>query len=42
MSESVTLYMYDITGGMAKNLSMAFIGKQIDAVYHTSIVVYGT
>ena len=42
MTETVTLYMYDITGGMAKALSMSFLGKQIDAVYHTSVVVYGT
>ena len=42
MSYSVTLYVYDITMGMAKNMSMGLLGMQIDAVYHTSLVVYGT
>lgn len=41
MAEPVTLLVYDITMGMAKSMSMAFVGIQIDAVYHTSIVVYG-
>lgn len=41
MSEQVFLYVYDITMGMAKNLSLALVGQQIDAVYHTSIVVFG-
>ena len=41
MSSPVTLYVYDITMGMAKNLSMMMIGQQVDAVYHTSIVVFG-
>lgn len=33
--------VYDITMGMAKAMSMMVIGQQIDAVYHTSIVVFG-
>jgi hypothetical protein len=37
----VTLYVYDITMGMARNMSMMIIGQQIDAVYHTSIGVFG-
>jgi hypothetical protein len=41
MPEKVTLSLYDITGGLAKSMSMMFIGKQVDAVYHSSIVVYG-
>ena len=27
--------------GMAKGMSQMFLGKQIDGVWHTSIVVYG-
>jgi hypothetical protein len=27
--------------GMARTMSMMIIGQQVDAVYHTSIVVYG-
>jgi hypothetical protein len=41
MSEKVTLYLYDLTNGLAKGMSMMFIGKQVDALYHSSIVVYG-
>lgn len=41
MSEKVTLALYDITNGMAKGLSMMFIGQQIDAIYHSSLIVYG-
>lgn len=35
----VELYIYDLSGGLARQLSMAFVGRQIDAVYHTSIVI---
>ena len=41
MSEKVTLALYDITNGLAKNLSLMMIGQQIDAVYHSSLIVYG-
>lgn len=41
MTEKVTLALYDITQGMAKNFSMGFIGIQVDAVYHSSLIVYG-
>ena len=41
MAEPVTLLVYDITMGMAKGMSMMLVGQQIDAVSHTSIVVYG-
>ncbi|XP_071108184.1 uncharacterized protein [Haliotis cracherodii] len=37
----VQCYVYDISKGMARSLSQAFIGKQIDGVWHTGIVVYG-
>lgn len=40
MSSQVTLYVYDLSGGMAKSLSRAIIGQQIDGIYHTGIVVY--
>lgn len=36
----VELYVYDLSGGMARAMSMMLLGKQIDAVYHTSIVVH--
>mmetsp|Transcript_98818 Transcript_98818/g.258138 ORF Transcript_98818/g.258138 Transcript_98818/m.258138 type:complete len:600 (+) Transcript_98818:67-1866(+) len=37
----VQAYVYDITGGMAKMISMSLVGKQIDVVPHTGIVVFG-
>lgn len=41
MAETVTLCVYDITNGMAKAMSKMLLGFQVDAVYHTSIIVYG-
>ncbi|KAF9525052.1 PPPDE putative peptidase domain-containing protein [Crepidotus variabilis] len=38
---SVKLYVYDLTNGMAKQLSMQLTGKQIDGIWHTSVVVFG-
>eukprot|EP00405_Crypthecodinium_cohnii_P053343 CAMPEP_0206589660 /NCGR_PEP_ID=MMETSP0325_2-20121206/39071_1 /ASSEMBLY_ACC=CAM_ASM_000347 /TAXON_ID=2866 /ORGANISM="Crypthecodinium cohnii, Strain Seligo" /LENGTH=401 /DNA_ID=CAMNT_0054098293 /DNA_START=86 /DNA_END=1291 /DNA_ORIENTATION=+ len=37
----VTALVYDITGGMAKAMSMMLVGKQIDVVPHTGIVAFG-
>ncbi|EDU48868.1 thioredoxin [Pyrenophora tritici-repentis Pt-1C-BFP] len=37
----VQLYVYDLSKGLARNMSMQFLGIQIDAVYHTSIVLDG-
>jgi len=41
-SEKVTLYLYDLTRGLAKIFSKQLAGKQFDGIWHTSIVVYGT
>ena len=41
MADKVTLLVYDITMGIAKGMSMMLVGQQIDAVYHTSVIVYG-
>lgn len=38
---NVQLYVYDLSRGMARNISAAFLGVQIDAVYHTAIVMEG-
>lgn len=35
------LRVYDLSQGMAKVLSPSLIGKQIDGIWHTGIVVYG-
>lgn len=37
----VKLHVYDLSKGMARSLSAAFLGKQIDGIWHTGIVVYG-
>ena len=35
------LYVYDISGGIARSLSQTLLGQQIDGVWHTSVVVRG-
>lgn len=37
----VELYVYDLSQGLARSMSMQFLGIQIDAVYHTAIVIEG-
>ncbi|KAK0464417.1 PPPDE putative peptidase domain-containing protein [Desarmillaria tabescens] len=36
----VKLYVYDLSNGMARQLSRQLTGKQIDGIWHTSIVVF--
>lgn len=40
MATPVKLYVYDLSRGMARSLSMSFLGQQIDAIWHTSVVVF--
>ena len=35
----VDLYVYDLSLGLAREMSMQFLGFRIDAVFHTSIVI---
>jgi hypothetical protein len=35
----VELYVYDLSRGMARAMSRQFLGIQLDAVYHTAIVM---
>ncbi|KDQ62274.1 hypothetical protein JAAARDRAFT_189616 [Jaapia argillacea MUCL 33604] len=37
----VQLYVYDLSNGLARRLSLQFTGKQIDGIWHTSVVVFG-
>ncbi len=37
--ESVKLYIYDLTQGLARAMSPMLLGRQIDGVWHTAIVV---
>eukprot|EP00903_Cladosiphon_okamuranus_P013917 g12945.t1 len=41
MAHPVKLALYDLSRGMAKAMSMAILGKQIDGIWHTGIIVYG-
>ncbi|KAK4874626.1 hypothetical protein RN001_013986 [Aquatica leii] len=41
MTYKVEVYIYDLSRGMASMISPLLIGKRIDGVWHTSIVVYG-
>eukprot|EP00020_Sapocribrum_chincoteaguense_P001054 CAMPEP_0170756696 /NCGR_PEP_ID=MMETSP0437-20130122/14155_1 /TAXON_ID=0 /ORGANISM="Sexangularia sp." /LENGTH=303 /DNA_ID=CAMNT_0011095881 /DNA_START=123 /DNA_END=1031 /DNA_ORIENTATION=- len=36
----VTLHVYDLTRGLASQLSMQLIGEQLSGIWHTGIVVY--
>ena len=38
---SVTLLVYDLSNGLAKSLSNQLLGTHIEAIYHTSVVVFG-
>ncbi|BFZ17721.1 hypothetical protein BsWGS_20760 [Bradybaena similaris] len=40
-SSTVKVYIYDISMGMARALSQGLLGRQIDGIWHTGIVVYG-
>ncbi|GMH43391.1 hypothetical protein BSKO_11313 [Bryopsis sp. KO-2023] len=40
--EKVQLYVYDLSGGLARQMSMSFLGKQVDGIWHTGVVVSGT
>ncbi|KAM9336187.1 desumoylating isopeptidase 1b [Symphorus nematophorus] len=40
-SYPVKLYIYDLSKGMARQLSPLMLGKQLDGIWHTAIVVYG-
>jgi hypothetical protein len=37
----VLLYVYDLSGGLARQLSLPLTGKYIEGIWHTSVVVYG-
>lgn len=37
----VSIYIYDLSEGTFKNVSRVILKKKIEAIYHTSIVVFG-
>ncbi|KAF4085150.1 hypothetical protein AMELA_G00113800 [Ameiurus melas] len=38
---SVKLYIYDLSKGLARQLSPILLGKQLEGVWHTAIVIHG-
>lgn len=40
MGHSVKVYIYDISNGMARTMGPALIGRPIEAIWHTAIVVF--
>jgi hypothetical protein len=38
---SVTLLLYDISNGMARQFSPMMVGRLVEAIYHSSVVVHG-
>ncbi|KAK6940542.1 PPPDE peptidase domain, partial [Dillenia turbinata] len=39
--QKVTLNVYDLSQGLARQLSTTFLGKAIEGIWHTGVVVYG-
>jgi len=39
MEHDVVIHLYDLSMGMARAMSMAFIGRQLDCIPHTGVVV---
>ncbi|XP_052262513.1 uncharacterized protein LOC127866139 isoform X2 [Dreissena polymorpha] len=37
----VKVYIYDLSRGLVRSMSQMFLGKQIDGIWHTGIVVFG-
>ncbi|XP_046710862.1 desumoylating isopeptidase 1b [Silurus meridionalis] len=38
---NVKLYVYDLSKGLARQLSPLLLGKQLEGVWHTSVVIHG-
>lgn len=36
----VRIFVYDLSQGMASQFSQQLIGKQVDGIWHTSVIVY--
>lgn len=40
-SQTVQLYIYDLTSGMATMMSQMLAGRHIEGIWHTAVVIYG-
>ena len=38
---SFQVYIYDLSQGMARNLGQQLIGRPIEGIWHTAVVVHG-
>jgi len=41
LTMKVQVYLYDLSQGMMASLSPALLGRQLDAIWHTSVVAFG-
>ncbi|KAG0346928.1 hypothetical protein BG004_000512 [Podila humilis] len=41
MPTRVNVYLYDLSQGMARTMSLGLTGRQIDGIWHTSVVIFG-
>lgn len=41
MATKVQINVYDISNGLASQMSQMILGKQIDGIWHTGVIVFG-
>ena len=41
MATKVSINVYDISGGLASQMSQMILGKKIDGIWHTGVIVFG-
>ena len=39
--EKVTLFVYDLSNGMARTFGPMIVGRVVEGIWHTSIVAFG-
>lgn len=39
--ENITLYVYDLSNGMARQFGQQLTGRAIEGIWHTALVLYG-
>ena len=41
MPTPVAVHVYDLSNGLARTMSMAVVGRQVDIIPHTGVVIFG-
>jgi hypothetical protein len=41
MGFPVAVYIYDLSQGMARQMGQALIGREVEGIWHTAVVVHG-